>query len=99
MVDGGYSHMEVEPIRKLAESAVLRAQEAHGKYLAKDAETVEHQRCMRNLAAAGTRKEAQEALNDAFYWFGHANAYKGVIAMIELATVVEDELDAEGSCP
>ena len=38
-------------------------------------------------------------LNDAFYWWGHANAYKGVVAMIELATIVDDERDAEPTCP
>jgi hypothetical protein len=70
--------VDTEPIRKLAESATLRAQDAH-------------------IAYQSTGDSSH--LNDAFYWFGHANAYKGIIAMAEIATIVEDELDAEGSCP
>jgi hypothetical protein len=38
-------------------------------------------------------------LNDAFYWFGHEAAYRGVLAGMEIAAMVEAEKDAEGSCP
>lgn len=43
--------------------------------------------------------EAQNLLNDFFYWIGHANAYKGVVAMIELQAVVDEEVDATPQCP
>jgi hypothetical protein len=38
-------------------------------------------------------------LNDFFYWSGKATSYRGVVAMIELQTVVDDELDSEPTCP
>lgn len=43
--------------------------------------------------------EIPNHLNDYFYWIGHANAYKGIVAMAELQTVVEDEMDATPQCP
>ena len=42
---------------------------------------------------------AASLLNDFFYWSGKATSYRGIIAMAELQQIVEDELDAEGSCP
>lgn len=38
-------------------------------------------------------------LNDYFYWAGKATSYRGIVAMCELATIVEDELDSEPTCP
>lgn len=43
--------------------------------------------------------KAPSYLNDFFYWSGKATSYRGIIAMAELQTIVDDELDAEGSCP
>jgi hypothetical protein len=91
--------VDTEPIRKLAESARKRGKDAHLEYQKLDSEANEHARYMRNLLAQSKRIEAQSKLNDAFYWFGHATAYKGIIAMAELATIVEDELDSEPTCP
>lgn len=76
--------MDTEPIRKLAESAERRAQELHILY----------QEQQDPMSA-----QVRSFLNDFFYWSGKATAYRGVIAMVELQTVVEEELDAEGSCP
>lgn len=77
--------MDTERIRQLAESSQRRAQRCHADY--------------QRFELGGEHTRAVSAQNDYFYWIGHANAYKGVIAMIELQTVVEDERDAEGSCP
>lgn len=91
--------VDAEKVLALAESADKRGKEHHAKFRTFHDEMTEHQRCMRVEEAQGARIRAQDALNDAFYWFGHKNAYLGVVAMAELATIVEDELDAEGSCP
>lgn len=80
------AEVDLEKVRKLAESAQLRAGTSH----------VHWQATRWNRA---TSEVAASNLNDYFYWIGHANAYKGIVAMAELATVVEDELDSEGSCP
>ena len=91
--------MDTEPIRKLAESARKRGKDYHIEYQRLDG--LSHVAAS-NEDYAGAFHFATKAnakLNDAFYWFGHANAYNGVVAMVELQTVVEDELDAEGSCP
>lgn len=38
-------------------------------------------------------------LNDYFYWIGHAVAYRGVVAGLEIGRMMEAEREAEGSCP
>jgi type IV secretory pathway TraG/TraD family ATPase VirD4 len=38
-------------------------------------------------------------LNDAFYWFGHEAAYRGVLAGMEIQGIMEAEKDAEPTCP
>jgi hypothetical protein len=61
--------MDKERIRELAESAQERGYKAHREYL-------RYQELGRDVLAASS-------LNDAFYWFGHANAYKGVLMLME----------------
>lgn len=56
-------------------------------------------RCHKKFQAESNDATKAGYLNDYFYWAGHAVAYKGVVAMIELATVVEDERDATPTCP
>ena len=63
--------MDKERIRELAESAQERGNTAHAR-------------------AMGSEEDSQEYhgfLNDAFYWFGHANAYKGIMMLMESETV------------
>ena len=55
--------------------------------------------CHKHFLAESNNATKAGYLNDYFYWAGHAVAYKGIVAMIELATVVEDERDAEARCP
>lgn len=93
------AEIDLELVRKLAESAEARAQGCHDAYEAHTVLAQEHQNALRNLMAANHRLDAQSKLNDYFYWIGHANAYKGIVAMVELATVVEDEMDATPQCP
>lgn len=77
--------MDATGVRKLADSAADRARTAHAEY-GKAVDAIE-------------MIEAHKHLNDFFYWIGHANAYRGIAAQIDFMTVVEDEMEAEGSCP
>lgn len=79
------AEVDLEKVRELAESAQTRAEICHVSYEA--------------YKMFDETDKAAQALGDFFYWIGHTNAYKGIIAMAELATIVEDEMDAEGSCP
>lgn len=88
--------MDTEPIRKLAESARKRGKDCHLEF--QDLDDQAHD-CKDDRERELLSRKAASKLNDAFYWFGHANAYNGIVAMVELATVVEDELDAEPTCP
>lgn len=38
-------------------------------------------------------------LNDYFYWAGKATAYRGILAMMEIMEMVEEEIEGEASCP
>ena len=91
--------MDTQKLRELAESAEERANHKHKLYQLAIEEAEGHTRHMRNLAAEAARLDARGFLNDFFYWQGHAVAYRGVIAMIELQTVIDDERDAEPTCP
>lgn len=93
--------MEVDAgkIIALAESAERRAQQIHLKYLKIEQLRKEALARYANITSTRHELEARNLLNDFFYWSGKATSYRGIIAMMELATVVEDELDAEGSCP
>ena len=91
--------MDTEPIRKLAESARKRGKDAHLEYQNYEAQATEAVARCDWAEEAKLKALAASKLNDAFYWFGHANAYNRIVAMVELATVVEDELDAEPTCP
>lgn len=77
--------VDADKVRELAESAVRRAQEIHAQYSS-------------NEMLSHPQKRAS-LLNDFFYWSGKATSYRGIIAMGELQTIVEDELDAEPTCP
>lgn len=77
--------MDKDRIRQLAESAQIRGSECHGKFVA--------------ATANRNSKVAASHLNDAFYWFGHANAYKGILAGLEIQEGIDAEKDAEDSCP
>lgn len=68
------------------------------RQLAESAERRAH-RIHAQMLESSSPPEKAGPLNDYFYWIGHANAYKGIVAMIELQTVVEDELDSESTCP
>lgn len=93
------AEVDLELVRKMADSAQERADRCHTQYDEHLTLALEHQDQLRNLQAASHRMEAQTRLNDYFYWIGHTNAYRGIVAMAELATVVEDELESEGTCP
>lgn len=80
--------VDAEKVLALAESAEERAKKLHREYADLHDSTDEE-----------TQRRAQNLLNDFFYWSGKATSYRGVVAMAELATIVEDELEAEGSCP
>ena len=77
--------MDTQRLRELADRCDDRATRIH----------VDYQVAVENAEMA----KAAGLLNDYFYWAGHSVAYKGVIAMIELATIVEDEMDSEPTCP
>jgi hypothetical protein len=79
------ARMDYMMLQKLADSAQERADRFHMKY----------QHAQDNALAS----KAAGYLNDYFYWIGHANAYRGVLAGLEINAIVEDELDSEGSCP
>lgn len=91
--------VDMNKIRILAESAERRAKELHAEYEKSKKLAFDHRQCMRNLLAAQTDVQTASLLNDFFYWSGKATSYRGIIAMAELQMIVEDELDAEGSCP
>lgn len=82
--------VDMEKVVALAESAERRAKECHAK-----------RETLLNSGNDGLTIYSQAAglLNDFFYWSGKATSYRGIVAMAEMATIVEDELDAEGSCP
>lgn len=77
--------MDYSRIQQLATSAEERAKLYYNKYLHAQDHALANQ-------AAGN-------LNDYFYWIGHANAYRGVLAGLEIMAIVEDELDDTPSCP
>lgn len=87
--------MDYERVRMLAESAQERADRHHLKV----------QDVKRAMAGADAQemfdltKMYHSSLNDYFYWIGHANAYRGVLAGLEIMSIVEDELEAESQCP
>ncbi len=91
--------MDTEKLRELAESAQKRAGDYHGYFEAANEAAIDHVYGGQVNLALEMRRKAAGFLNDYFYWIGHANAYKGVIAMVELQTIVEDEIDATPQCP
>lgn len=93
--------MDVEMITKLADSAAERAHGFHAKY-EKAKAALNRYRAANGIFAEGTGAMSQEAagyLNDYFYWIGHAVAYRGIVAGLEIGKMVEEEMEAEGSCP
>lgn len=77
--------MDVEMITRLADSAADRATRHHNQYQ----EALIH----------GDSTKAARLLNDYFYWIGHAVAYRGVVAGLEIGKMVAEDREAEGSCP
>jgi hypothetical protein len=76
--------MDKYRIRQLAKSAQRRAEKCHREFQ-------EYQPINSEVAAS--------RLNDYFYWIGHANAYKGILAGLEIQEMVEAEIDNTPSCP
>lgn len=93
------AEVDLEKVRMLAESAQERADKCHKSHQEATTELSRYRAANGVFAGQDISQEAASHLNDYFYWIGHAHAYKGIVAMAELQTVVEDELDAEGSCP
>lgn len=87
--------MDYGMIQKLADSAQERADRAGAK--------AQEYKSALTFAPAdqvfGLTKAYHSSLNDSFYWLGHANAYRGVLAGLDIMAVVEDEMEEEGSCP
>ncbi len=79
--------LDMNKLRILAESAERRAKELHLKYRA----AIE--------ADPADLGVARGYLNDFFYWSGKATSYRGIVSMLELQTVIEEEMDNEPSCP
>ena len=91
--------VDLNKIRILAESAERRAKDIHEDYQGTKANATAWVRLGDISQAILQTKKAASLLNDFFYWSGKATSYRGIIAMAELQQIVEDELDAEGSCP
>lgn len=87
--------VDVEKIRGLAESAERRAEELHARH----STLQDRAHGQTDIEGRDTLKQAASVLNDFFYWSGYKNAYRGIIAMVELNEGIEKEMDAEGSCP
>ena len=81
--------IDLSKVRMLAESAERRAQHLHSQ----------HDRIAPLADTPPKKASVASLLNDFFYWSGKATSYRGIIAMAELQTIVEDELDAEARCP
>ena len=86
-------------VKGLADSAAERAKAFHKEYqeyddLANKAEAFRDDTLVRHF-----RGMANSFLNDFFYWIGHANAYRGIALQVDFMETVEEEMDAEGSCP
>ena len=90
------AEVDLDKVRMLAESAERRARELHFKY---GNECLKAAHAKDGVEAGSFDVKAASLLNDFFYWSGKATSYRGIVAMCELATIVEDELDAEASCP
>ncbi len=88
------AEVDVEKLRGLAKSAGDRAQECHIKAEARKLEG--ECGCEPNLPFTCPY---HSFLNDFFYWSGYKNAYMGIVAQLELAEIIEDELDGEPTCP
>lgn len=52
-----------------------------------------------NEVARLATEQYKKLMNDSFYYWGMMNAYKGMAAMIGMQEIVDEEKDAEGSCP
>ena len=72
-------------VKGLADSAQERAKKAHLSYQALD--------------DAGEAVMAASALNDFFYWIGHANAYRGIALQLDFMETTEMDEDEEFTCP
>lgn len=83
--NGADMEVDADKVRMLAESAERRASEFHAVYNSEE------------MLSYPQRRAA--LLNDFFYWSGKATSYRGILAMGELATIVEEEMDATPQCP
>lgn len=93
------AEIDLTKLTALAESAERRAKELHADY-EKAKQDAEAWRAISIYGyTADMDAKVASLLNDFFYWSGKATSYRGVIAMVELQTVIEDELDAEARCP
>lgn len=89
--------MDYSMIQKLVDSAQERADRAHAKADRSKA----YAALLRHNGGDDQQQmsDYHSSLNDSFYWLGHANAYRGIVAGLEIQAIVEDELEEEGSCP
>lgn len=86
-------------VERLADNAQIKADKAKAQMNhAKDKASCES--IAKNYASAEYwRGVAEDHSRWVSYWLGHVNAYKGIAAGLELREIVEEETDAEPTCP
>lgn len=91
--------MDSAMIEKLADSAQERAERAHAHHSVAKTRAEDYRYASDLVLAHQKDDESAGYLNDYFYWIGHANAYRGVLAGLAIQKMVEEEGDSIPSCP
>lgn len=91
--------MDADLLNLMADKASKRSKLASQRAEGKLAEATRYALMGDHAKAADYRKIGQGYVNDAWYWRGQMNAYKGMAGAVGIQGVIDMELDQTPTCP